>query len=726
MYAYFAKAKIVSALLVVLLLSLVSVAEAETYNERKAAAIAKQQAKNARENKKAATEKTSGEKGHGEKTHAEAETSHADEVVQAHSEAAAATHSAKTETENSHSAAETKLAKILPSDVRVLIDVSGSMKKNDPKNLRKSALDLIVRLLPDKSKAGIWTFGESVNLLMLDSPVDAAWRKQAEPVSNKINSVSVFTNIGKVLESVTFDRKNPNPDYKIHLMLLTDGVVDISKVAADNVQERQRILNEVLPALKSAGYIIHTIALSPDADADLLKKISIATDGVFTAAETADDLTNTFLKIFDQAVPAERVPLENNGFLVDASIKEFTALIFRKSSADQSIIIAPDGAEFSTTSAEDAINWYRTDTYDLITVQGPKVGQWKIKTEITPQSRITIVSNLRLVVEPLKTNLRPNESVAVSYSFLENEKTITNKDFLGLLEASAVVKKEDGGQNDSLDLTAPPPDDGIYKKTLSVMKDPGDYIMHMHIDGKTFKREFKYSFSVIGSVVSVSKNTVAAPDNNATHNYKITLDQRLVDLKKAKVSVNVKDSNKNSSSKTLTMTEGKYWEFSFLPAQPADYSVSITAEGEMLDGTALSETLEAETFTYKIKPDEKPVAAPEQKPEAEKAATESHLILYIGIGLGTVLMAIVAFFGYRLFTTDNSKDEFSEIEKTISAARKSIDKAAAAEQKPPEAKVAVAPLVDSFAEIPATDDLMSENAFPLDNMEDANKDEPNN
>ena len=33
------------------------------------------------------------------------------------------------------------------SDVRVLIDVSGSMKKNDPKNLRSPALRLLVGLL---------------------------------------------------------------------------------------------------------------------------------------------------------------------------------------------------------------------------------------------------------------------------------------------------------------------------------------------------------------------------------------------------------------------------------------------------------------------------------------------------------------------------------------------------------------------------------------------------
>ncbi|RYF97938.1 MAG: VWA domain-containing protein, partial [Chitinophagaceae bacterium] len=337
---------------------------------------------------------------------------------------------------------DVKATKILPSDVRVIIDVSGSMKQTDPKNLRKPALDLIVRLLPDKSRAGVWTFGNSVNMLMPFKPVDAEWRKQAAAKSNEINSIAMYTNIGKALDEVSFDKKSLSPDYKTHIVLLTDGVVDIGKDAVINNAERQRIINEILPSLKSAGYVIHTIALSENSDMDLLKKISAATDGVYTQAISADQLMSVFLKIFDQAVPAERVPLENNGFLVDASIKEFTALIFRKPGEDRTVIASPEGKEYSGTNPADGINWYRTDKYDLITVDSPKAGQWKIKTEIAPQSRITVVSDLQLVVEPLKSNLHSKDELAITYSFQENGKTVTDKDFLSLIETTAIVAKD--------------------------------------------------------------------------------------------------------------------------------------------------------------------------------------------------------------------------------------------------------------------------------------------
>ena len=53
-----------------------------------------------------------------------------------------------------------------PVDVRLVIDVSGSMKSTDPENLRIPALELVVKLLPENSRAGIWTFANDVEPLV--------------------------------------------------------------------------------------------------------------------------------------------------------------------------------------------------------------------------------------------------------------------------------------------------------------------------------------------------------------------------------------------------------------------------------------------------------------------------------------------------------------------------------------------------------------------------------
>ena len=630
---------------------------------------------------------------------------------------------------------EVQPTKILPSDVRVLIDVSGSMKKTDPQNLRKPAVDLIVRLLPDTSRAGIWTFGNDVNMLMPFKPVDAIWRKQAAPKANQINSIAMFTNIGKALDEVSFDKKSLSADYKTHIVLLTDGVVDIGKDAVGNNKERQRILNDILPGLKTAGYIVHTIALSPDADMDLLKKLSVTTDGVFTTAVSADQLMSVFLKIFDQAVPAERVPLENNGFLVDASIKEFTALIFRKPGEDRSILLSPEAKEYSATNPNDGVNWYRTDKYDLITVTAPKPGQWKIKTDIAPQSRITVVSDLQLVVDPLKNNLHSNDSLAINYSFQESGKTVTNKDFLGLIEANAIVAKNNTEENVNVSFTAAsPPADGFFHQALNAFPNLGDYEIHIFVDGKTFKREFKHSVSVRDSLIVLEKNSAVSEDGKLTYSYKISTDDKIVDVNKTQVKVNIKNSANNNLEKVLNLIDGNHWEFSFAPTQAGDYSVDIHAMGEQFDGDKLDENLHADNFTYvekkalqaassaaaETKEEVKPA---EEKPEEKPEEQSNNMLLYIGIAIGNLLLLVIGFFAYKMIVGSKAKDELAEFEKTLSAASGTEKGSEVSAGKKPVKKSAEKTEIDLSDEDPAhipmnDDDSDLDKLFPLDNMDD--------
>ena len=81
------------------------------------------------------------------------------------------------------------------ADVRILIDVSGSMKQNDPLNLRRPALRLLVGLLPSETRAGVWTFGRYVNMLIPLGQVDSAWKSKARKSSDSIASPGQFTNI---------------------------------------------------------------------------------------------------------------------------------------------------------------------------------------------------------------------------------------------------------------------------------------------------------------------------------------------------------------------------------------------------------------------------------------------------------------------------------------------------------------------------------------------------
>jgi uncharacterized protein (TIGR03503 family) len=629
------------------------------------------------------------------------------------------------------------LAKPLPADVRVIIDISGSMKKTDPENLRKPAVDLIVRLLPDNSKAGLWTFGQSVNMLMPHRVVDPSWRSEGAQKATTINSVAMFTNIGAALEKATEDYEVPAQDYRRNIILLTDGVVDISKEAVVNLNERKRILTDLLPRLKESDYRIHTIALSADADHELMKKLSIATDGIYEVADTADELMSTFLRIFDQAVPAERIPLDENGFLVDASIQEFTALIFRRAEVPATIIVAPDGKEYSGTDPQNNINWYRTAKYDLITVQHPVPGQWKVKTDMAPGSRVTVVSNLQLVVQPLKSNIRSNQSLDLVYSFQENNQTITNQDFLGLLTGKALVAEVNSPEVTEIGLVNSAPADGVFRQELTGFGDQGEYDVTIVIDGKTFKREFIHHVNITDSAFKLEKRVDEAAGKK-TYVYTLTANLEAVDVDGTKVTALIKNSKDNDLERQLNAIGKDHWEFSFTPVQVARYEITLQIDGKQIDGSPLTETIKADQFYF---PDEATVLAAGQ-PASEVAASSSaasepvtpaepeeesdNLLLYISIGIGNLLVLVLGYVAYRLIAGKGDKDELAEIEKTLAtnagSLKKDADKKTTIDVSDDDQMTHI-PMGDmSGSEMSMSDDLMADNLFPLDNMDDPNGD----
>ena len=291
-----------------------------------------------------------------------------------------------------------------PLDVRILIDISGSMKQNDPNNLRQPALELLIDLLPDDSKVGVWSFGTFVNMLVKHDQVDQQWRDQAKLKIDSINNLGQRTNLAQALITSAYDFQFSNYQPGTHFILLTDGMVDVSQDAQVNQAERNKILERILPDFKQKQAVIHTIALSDQADFSLLQQLAIQTQGVADTAYDAEDLTPIFLKAFDRLVSSEQVSLVENEFLIDQSVDEFTALIFHKA-GDEILLRSPNGQLIDQKTGRNDVKWKSLNTYDLVTVKQPKFGQWKIEGNVDPLSRVSVISDLSLNISDMPSNL---------------------------------------------------------------------------------------------------------------------------------------------------------------------------------------------------------------------------------------------------------------------------------------------------------------------------------
>ena len=392
------------------------------------------------------------------------------------------------------------------ADTRILIDISGSMKKNDPKNLRRPAVRLLVGLLPEKSRAGVWTFGKYVNMQVPLGLVDKVWKERGRDGASKIGSPGQFTNIEDAIRRSTRDWQGAPDRYRRHLVLLTDGMVDVSKDPAESAASRQRILEELLPKLKELQTQVHTIALSERADHELMKALAGETGGWYEQVDNAEQLQRIFLRIFEKVGRPDTLPLKDNKFNVDASIEEVTLLIFRQADAPATKVVTPSGTVFDAETAPGSVSWHRDEGYDLLTISQPEVGEWSVQAAMDPDNRVVVVTNLKMRADELPSRLIVGETFPLTVHFTNEDKQITRKEFLDVVNingehtdsngASEPIPIRDDGE--APDATA---GDGLF--TLGVGEDmaPGKVELVINAEGKTFQREQRQWLELVPPVV---------------------------------------------------------------------------------------------------------------------------------------------------------------------------------------------------------------------------------
>lgn len=380
------------------------------------------------------------------------------------------------------------------SDVRIIVDISGSMKENDPDNLRQPAVRLLARMIPDDTTAGLWTFGQYVNMLVPHRVVGADWREQAIERSRQINSVALRTNLGEAIEVASDGYYSGGGLENTHFILLTDGNVDISDDGEINRQEENRILDSLVADLAEQGATFHPIALSAQADAEFLQRLARESGGRFQIADTADALNRVFLEALNTAVPQEQIPIVGNTFSVDEGVTEYTALVFwgeRETRETRQLeLVRPDGRTVKLEELPDNTRWAREAGYDLMTVSEPMSGEWRINGELGEGSRVTVVSDLRMVVSPVPPTFSEAEPVNLDIAFFEGEERITDPDFLRVLDVRISITSEDGMSGTKVLSGNEPPKTGVFSDTIGKLPAPGLYQIEIIADGQTFGRKF--------------------------------------------------------------------------------------------------------------------------------------------------------------------------------------------------------------------------------------------
>ena len=203
--------------------------------------------------------------------------------------------------------------------IAIVLDNSGSMKKNDPGLLTKKVVANFLTSTDKNTQISILLFDTDVKMLMPlirldnDSIINLARQKL-----DKIDYKGQYTDIPGAVERAIYELKNDIvPGSEKAVILLTDGFIDTGDATRDS--EKSEWLRNSLTKEAEAGKIkIFGIAFTENADYQLMQELAQKTGAGYYRALKPEDIQPVFKKVYEKiSMPEKQVIAEPEPDLIE-------------------------------------------------------------------------------------------------------------------------------------------------------------------------------------------------------------------------------------------------------------------------------------------------------------------------------------------------------------------------------------------------------------------------
>ncbi len=227
----------------------------------------------------------------------------------------------------------------LIKDVILVLDNSGSMKKNDPQFLTKHAVTEFINNLDESTRVSIVIFDQDVRTAVPLTEISSSSRQGLLDSLSQINYKGLYTNSPAAIESAIYDLKNnAREDARKVIVFMTDGIVDTGN--ADRDLEKTKWLKEDLAAdAADAGIKIFGIAFTENADFELIQSLAQKTDGEYYRALMADDLQNVFSKLNTLINKPDEPEVIEQPKIIETVVEKIIERVIEPAPAPEPIII---------------------------------------------------------------------------------------------------------------------------------------------------------------------------------------------------------------------------------------------------------------------------------------------------------------------------------------------------------------------------------------------------
>jgi Mg-chelatase subunit ChlD len=185
-------------------------------------------------------------------------------------------------------------------DIVLVLDNSGSMKKNDPELLARDMVTDFLIELGNGTRLGMVIFDRTAELAeslidMTKPEAKASFLKSL----NRVNYSGSFSDSPAAIERAIYELKTRGrKDARKAIVFLTDGIVDTGDKARDREKETW-LKQDLAQGSKKEGIRIFGIAFSNSADFSIIQTLAFKTDGEYFRVYNVVDIHRVFKKLYE-------------------------------------------------------------------------------------------------------------------------------------------------------------------------------------------------------------------------------------------------------------------------------------------------------------------------------------------------------------------------------------------------------------------------------------------
>lgn len=345
--------------------------------------------------------------------------------------------------------------------------------------------------------------------------------------------------------------------------------------------------------------------VAKNVEADSPAKNTVTAEEVSTSDSSSLGLTE-----LPDLSASNQIPLLNNRFRIDFEIDEITLVFFRKKGAPSVVLVKPDGSKvYARTAKDHQMEWHDDKTYDLIKIKQPTPGPWQAIGSILPESRIMVLTDIDLQVDPLPTDMMVGETLKVTARLTNGGKPINAKDFRDVLKLDVLLISTQKAEYDNhsqtvLELTSfkddgknfdERPRDAIFTGEFTLDFPAGEWVPKYIVKTPLYTRELMQA-PIIVQRAPISYGVVEALDEASRHQLTYTVNDGPADGNTVAFQGRIRFPNNEVQSFTLGEMSGNSRVLAIANAGIGTYRVENMMFGRTKGGREFVMSLPEYTF----------------------------------------------------------------------------------------------------------------------------------